>query len=987
MRKNILISIFFILTLITLVIMYLSFFGIKTNSLNNFINEKVKEYDSRIFLNLNEVYLKLNLKEKSVKINLNDVNVNFGKEYINLTSLNINMDLLKFLRKKKSIKIIRIETSENTLKNVTNFFNSYKFNISRTIAFSQIQEGNIKALANIYFENDSSNFLYEVKGYVKDAKINLIGSSKINKLNFNFDVKNKKYNLGNISFEHQKIKYTSKKINIVNLNENFEVTGDLINKKGLLDPHSLSKIFNINLNILGKTKIVAETKNTFSFKVKSNNLVKDIKLKSDIKFDEIFINRKYQDLIYLNNGIIRAEYLNNNLSINVLSKFTFFENKNNKKNKINLNITKKKKENFKIEGDLKNEAISINVKNLLDLLKIKFNILPSNKVLIESDNQFAFELDKDQKVKDLTVNSSLNFDKLHLGDKFENLIYLNDGKIETSVKDKNLRIKLDSRYSFYKEKNINSKKNNFIKINIIKDKNKDTNVETFFNADKIKLNPNEFVKYLNIRNDLVKDQIIELNSNNKINFIINNKNRIENLKVKSNLKFDKLKINYRLNQLKKLIPDFNNEIYLIGDNFEIDYSKDKFKIQGDGKYILKNKPENFKINILNKKQLYEFETSFNLNSFLINIDQINYLKEEDVVSNIKLKGKYLKNKNLFIKEIKFLENNNKIFVSNLNLAKNFKIKNFDNLEFYYLNNKKKPNDIKIIKNKKNFELISKNYDGRLLVESLLKSDSNNNFLKIFKNLNSEIDLSIDKFYLGNKSYLENINGKFLIKENKFNYGNIDATLNRTNKFTYNFKTKPNNEKITKLYIEQPEPFIKNYKFIKGFEKGLLNFDSSKIGGISKSKLKIYDFKVKEVPLLAKILTLASLQGIADILTGEGIRFDEFEMDYIKKNKDTTTIEEMYAIGPAISMLMEGYIVKDELTSLRGTLVPATTINKSIKKIPLIGNILVGKKVGEGVFGVSFKIKGHPKDLKTTVNPVKTLTPRFITRTLEKLKKN
>ena len=49
--------------------------------------------------------------------------------------------------------------------------------------------------------------------------------------------------------------------------------------------------------------------------------------------------------------------------------------------------------------------------------------------------------------------------------------------------------------------------------------------------------------------------------------------------------------------------------------------------------------------------------------------------------------------------------------------------------------------------------------------------------------------------------------------------------------------------------------------------------------------------------------------------------------------------------------------------------------------------MLGKKVGEGVFGVSFKIKGHPKDLKTTVNPVKTLTPRFITRTLEKLKKN
>ena len=61
--------------------------------------------------------------------------------------------------------------------------------------------------------------------------------------------------------------------------------------------------------------------------------------------------------------------------------------------------------------------------------------------------------------------------------------------------------------------------------------------------------------------------------------------------------------------------------------------------------------------------------------------------------------------------------------------------------------------------------------------------------------------------------------------------------------------------------------------------------------------------------------------------------------------------------------------------------------KSISKIPVIGEILVGKKVGEGVFGISFKIKGLPNNTKTTVNPVKTLTPRFITRTLEKLKKN
>ena len=139
-------------------------------------------------------------------------------------------------------------------------------------------------------------------------------------------------------------------------------------------------------------------------------------------------------------------------------------------------------------------------------------------------------------------------------------------------------------------------------------------------------------------------------------------------------------------------------------------------------------------------------------------------------------------------------------------------------------------------------------------------------------------------------------------------------------------------------------------------------------------------------MLTKLLSLASLQGIADLMTGEGIRFDELEMSF-KNEKQLMIINEMYAIGPAISILMEGYVEKDKLVSLRGTLVPATTINKSIAKIPLLGGILVGKKVGEGVFGVSFKIKGPPKNLKTLVNPIKTLTPRFITRTLEKLKKS
>ena len=141
-----------------------------------------------------------------------------------------------------------------------------------------------------------------------------------------------------------------------------------------------------------------------------------------------------------------------------------------------------------------------------------------------------------------------------------------------------------------------------------------------------------------------------------------------------------------------------------------------------------------------------------------------------------------------------------------------------------------------------------------------------------------------------------------------------------------------------------------------------------------------------MPALTKLLSLASLQGIADLATGEGIRFNDFEMFFDNSN-DLIKIDEIYALGPAISILMDGYVEKNKLVSLRGTLVPATTINKTIAKIPLLGDILVGAKTGEGVFGVSFKIKGPPNNMETRVNPIKTLTPRFITRTLDKIKKS
>ena len=180
-----------------------------------------------------------------------------------------------------------------------------------------------------------------------------------------------------------------------------------------------------------------------------------------------------------------------------------------------------------------------------------------------------------------------------------------------------------------------------------------------------------------------------------------------------------------------------------------------------------------------------------------------------------------------------------------------------------------------------------------------------------------------------------------------------------------------NKKTLKVISDRDRPNINNFDFVKGFEGGKLEYESTITKEESKSNLILTDFKVSKVPALAQLLTLASLQGIADTLNGEGIRFDSFEMKSNTKG-NLMNIEDALAMGPAVSILLNGYVDKGNVVSLRGTLVPATKLNSIIASIPLVGDILVGKKTGEGVVGVSFKMKGPPKDIIATVNPFKTL---------------
>ena len=82
-------------------------------------------------------------------------NIYSGKNFIELSKIEINLDLIKFLKNENSIKKVEISSKANSIKNLTDFINSYKFNLPRFIIFNQIEKGSVQITANIYFDQEN----------------------------------------------------------------------------------------------------------------------------------------------------------------------------------------------------------------------------------------------------------------------------------------------------------------------------------------------------------------------------------------------------------------------------------------------------------------------------------------------------------------------------------------------------------------------------------------------------------------------------------------------------------------------------------------------------------------------------------------------------------------------------------------------------------------------------------------------------------------
>ncbi len=146
-------------------------------------------------------------------------------------------------------------------------------------------------------------------------------------------------------------------------------------------------------------------------------------------------------------------------------------------------------------------------------------------------------------------------------------------------------------------------------------------------------------------------------------------------------------------------------------------------------------------------------------------------------------------------------------------------------------------------------------------------------------------------------------------------------------------------------------------------------------GKMSGSLQIEEFRIKNAPVLAQIISSASIIGLLDNLNGNGLLFTKIEGSFDYKDGELT-LNDGVAVGPSLGLTMAGYerYGKEQNTiNVNGLVSPVYIINGVVKAIPLIGKVLGGEK-GEGVFGVSYKVQGNSGNPRVLVNPLSILTP-------------
>ena len=198
----------------------------------------------------------------------------------------------------------------------------------------------------------------------------------------------------------------------------------------------------------------------------------------------------------------------------------------------------------------------------------------------------------------------------------------------------------------------------------------------------------------------------------------------------------------------------------------------------------------------------------------------------------------------------------------------------------------------------------------------------------------------------------------------------------------NIAYEPDAEGIQRLRVtaDNAGATLRALDALDSIEGGALEIDGRRRdaapGSPLDAQIEMGAFRVRDAPLLARLLTVAFLTGINDVLRGDGLGFKQLRGE-VTFDDSKLYSDLIHAYGPALGITAKGNLdLAANKIDLRGTVVPAALVNRILDAIPLIGRLLTGGE-GEGVIAVTYNVRGPLDAPEIGVNPLSALTPGFL----------
>lgn len=214
---------------------------------------------------------------------------------------------------------------------------------------------------------------------------------------------------------------------------------------------------------------------------------------------------------------------------------------------------------------------------------------------------------------------------------------------------------------------------------------------------------------------------------------------------------------------------------------------------------------------------------------------------------------------------------------------------------------------------------------------------------------------------------------------------FSATGNADDGSDLSAKFKRNDKGDAKIHIESGDAGFFTLAFLEAdfIDGGKLLLDGTLYADSRPAKfnLAVTDGRLRDAPFLTQILSLGSLRGLADTLGGEGVLFSRIDVPF-------TLVDGRYVVkgakaqGPALGLTANGHFGgEDGEVVFDGVLVPSFGMNSALGGIPIIGDLVVGRD-GEGIFSLTYAIRGTLEKANVSVNPLSALAPGVIRRIFE-----